>query len=107
MKHRIVLAVAAKADLRGIIRYVEENDSAEHADELLDGIERAISSLALMPQRGHYPPELDRIGIHEFREVHFKPYRIMYAIHGQEVVVLAVLDGRRDMQTLLQQRLLR
>lgn len=107
MKFSIVLIVAAKSDLREIFRYVELNDSLERADNLVDGIEQAITSLTVMPQRGHCPPELDKIGIREFREIHFKPYRIIYSIHELEVIVHCVLDGRRDMQTLLQQRLLR
>jgi toxin ParE1/3/4 len=107
MKFSIVLIVAAKSDLREIFRYVELNDSIERADNLVDGIEQAITALTVMPQRGHYPPELDKIGIREFREIHFKPYRIIYSIHKNEVIVHCVLDGRRDMQTLLQQRLLR
>lgn len=107
MRYRIVLIVAAKSDLREIFRYVELHDSSERADSLLDGIEQAITSLTVMPERGHHPPELERIGIREFREIHFKPYRIVYSTIEQEVVMQCVLDGRRDMQTLLQQRLLR
>jgi toxin ParE1/3/4 len=47
------------------------------------------------------------VGIAEYREVHYKPYRIIYRIHARTVIVYCVLDGRRDMQTLLQHRLLR
>jgi toxin ParE1/3/4 len=107
IKYRIVLTAAAKSDLREIFRYVEQNDSSESADKLADGIEKSIASLTVMPNRGHCPPELDKINVREFREVHFKPYRIIYSIHINDVVVHCVLDGRRDMQTLLQQRLLR
>jgi toxin ParE1/3/4 len=107
MKFSIVLIIAAKSDLREIFRYVELNDSLERADNLVDGIEQAITALAVMPQRGHCPPELDKIGIREFREIHFKPYRIIYSIHKNKVIVHCVLDGRRDMQTLLQHLLLR
>lgn len=107
MKFRIVVIAAAKSDLREIFHYVELNDSLERADTLVDGVERAIASLAEMPQRGHHPPELDRIGNRDFREIHFESYRIIYFIRENEVIVLCVLDGRRDMQTLLQQRLLR
>jgi len=57
--------------------------------------------------RENFPPELERIGVYDYREVFFKPYRIIYQISGSEVYVHCVLDGRRDMQTLLQQRLLR
>ena len=34
-------------------------------------------------------------------------YRIVYEIAGREVHVLAILDGRRDLQDLLAERLLR
>jgi toxin ParE1/3/4 len=107
MKYCVKLVDAAELDLYEIQQYVEVNDSPERADELLNGSEKSILGLGRMPERGHYPPELERIGIREYREIHFKPYRIIYAVHGNDVVVHSVLDGRRDMQTLLQQRLLR
>ena len=98
MKFRIVVIAAAKSALREIFRYVEL--------KILFNA-RAIAALTEIPQRGHYPPELDRIDNRDFREIHFKPYRIIYSIRENEVIVHCVLDGRRDMQTLLQQCLLR
>lgn len=107
MKFIITLTETAEFDMYDIHTYVEFHDSPQRADNLLDGIGQAIFPLAHMPERGHFPPELERIGIREFREIHFKPYRIVYSIQDNDVVVHCVLDGRRDMQTLLQQRLLR
>lgn len=107
MKCRIVITESAEADISEIHRYVESHDSPERADALLDGIEGVIASLAALPECGHYPPELLRIGIRDYRELHHKPYRIIYELHGREVIVHCVLDGRRDLQTLLHQRLLR
>ncbi len=104
---RVVLVDAAERDLFEIHQCVESNDSPERADEILSGLEQAVSTLATMPKRGHFPPELDRIGIREYREIHFKPWRIVYAVIAGAVVVHGILDGRRDLQTLLQQRLLR
>jgi toxin ParE1/3/4 len=106
MNFRILLTVAAKSDLRDIFRYVEMHDSPERADGLLGALEQVTTSLAEMTERGHYPPELERIGVRDFQQLCFKSYRIIYSLHADEVVVHAVLDGRRDMQTLLQQRLL-
>jgi len=46
------------------------------------------------------------LGIHDFREVFFKPYRIIYRVDRNTVYVYLVADGRRDMQTLLSRRLI-
>ena len=107
MKFRVTITIAAKADLREIFSYIEQHDSLIRADNVVNGIEQMIMSLTAMPQRGHYPPEMAIIGIREFQEIHFKPYRIIYSIKENVVVVHCVLDGRRDMQTLLQTRMLR
>jgi len=53
------------------------------------------------------PPELERVGVFEFREVHFKPYRILDEVVGARVYVHAILDRRRDLQDLLARRVLR
>ena len=106
-KYDVKLVESAQDDLYEIHRYAEQQRSAGEADRLLDEIEQVLGKLKNLPQRGHCPPELERIGITEYREVHCKPYRIVYAIHETDVVVHCVLDGRRDMQTLLQNRLLR
>jgi toxin ParE1/3/4 len=50
---------------------------------------------------------LERLGVLEYREVFFKPYRIIYEVAGASVFVHCVLDGRRDLRDILQQRLLR
>jgi toxin ParE1/3/4 len=60
-----------------------------------------------MPERGRIPPELERIGIREFREIMFEPYRIVYTGVKSQVCVYCILDGRRDLQDLLEERLLR
>lgn len=44
--------------------------------------------------------------IKEYREVHFKPYRIVCRVSDDAGHVLMIADGRRDMEVLLQRRLL-
>jgi toxin ParE1/3/4 len=74
---------------------------------LFQNIEKVIVSLETSPLRGHYPPELERIGIREYRAVLFKPYRILYEVAGGSVFIHCVLDGRRDLRDILQLRLFR
>lgn len=69
-------------------------------------IEKIFSRLSQFPERGSHPKELLALGIREYREILFKPYRIIYRIMDKNVYILLIADGRRDMQTLLQRRLL-
>jgi toxin ParE1/3/4 len=62
--------------------------------------------LSKFPERGVYPKELIALGIREYREVFFKPYRIIYRIKDKNVYVLLIVDGRREMQSLLRRRML-
>lgn len=107
MRVRVYLVADAERDLLDIYRYVAQNDSIEKADRLLENLEKTIMKLETMPLRGHFPPELERIGVLEFREIFFKPYRIIYQVVKSDVYVHCVLDGRRDLQDLLQKRVLR
>ena len=107
MKYKLHLVEDAGLDILDIYSYVAQNDSVEKADRLLDNIERTIMKLESLPERGHFPPELERIGVLEYREVFFKPYRIIYQVIKSDVYVYCVLDGRRDLQDILQRRVLR
>jgi len=65
-----------------------------------------LQSLATFPERGSHPKELLQLGIRDYRQTYFKPYRVIYRVVGQRVYVYLIVDGRRDMQTLLARRLL-
>lgn len=66
----------------------------------------ATERLASFPERGPYPPELLGLGIREYRQTYFKPYRLVYRVIGKQVIIYLIADGRRDMQSLLSRRLL-
>ena len=105
--YRVRIADDAEQDLVDIYQYVATSDSVEKAADVLDELESLCLRLAELPLRGHVPPELDRIGLTTYREVHFKPYRVIYEVIGHVVFIHCVLDGRRDMASLLERRLLR
>jgi toxin ParE1/3/4 len=86
---------------------VSARESLERADALLDRVERTLAGLARFPLRGDVTPELARVGVTDAREVHVGPYRLLYQMERRVVLLLAVLDGRRDHQDLLARRLLR
>ena len=44
--------------------------------------------------------------VDKFGKKQFKPYRLIYRVMGRQVVIYLIVDGRRDMQSLLANRLL-
>lgn len=106
-KYRVFSVAEAEQDLLDIYDYVAAYDSVEKAEELLQRLEAACHRLTTFPRRGRIPPELERTGVLQYREVFHGPYRIIYEIVGDEVYVHGILDGRRELQELLQFRLLR
>ena len=107
MKFSVAFIQEAEDDLFDIYGYILNNDSRAHAEYVLLKLQEACVSLDEMPERGHIPPELERLGIIEFKEIHFKPYRIIYEIEKRTVFIHCILDGRRDLQDFLERRLLR
>ena len=106
MPFYVQLTDDAVRDLEVIYKYIYRHDTPSSAEYVLDRIESVFQGLPEHPQGGSYPGELLDIGVREYREVFFKPYRIIYLVAGDTVYVLVIADGRRDMQTLLQRRLL-
>jgi toxin ParE1/3/4 len=94
-------------DLLSIIDYVVDRDGTETAERLYGQITNVVAGLETMPSRCRVVPELEAEGINGYREVLVGPYRSMFTVRGSEVVLLTVLDGRRDLGELLIERALR
>lgn len=106
-KYRVIIDPLAKADLKELFVFVSVNDSTHSAIKLLNGLEEACYKLEKYPERGHIPPELKQTGIKNYLEIHYKPYRIIYEIEGRLVYIHSVIDGRRNIQEILNNRILR
>lgn len=105
--YRVRLTEGAKHDLASIITYLDTHEGPAFAHKVLDAIEQVIQELSRFPNRGAHPPELQSIGITDYRQVIERPYRLIYQVRADQVVVFVIADGRRDMQTLLFERLIR
>jgi toxin ParE1/3/4 len=105
-RFEVELTAGAEGDLESIFDYLAENRSIEQANELLDVLLAKIQTLEHYPLRGSIPKELQSIGIREFRQLLLRPYRLIYRVIGQKVFITVIADGRRDMQALLERRLL-
>ncbi len=106
MPFTVFLTDGAAKDLEDLYEYITQHDVPGKADYVLTQIENAFSNLSESLDRGVYPKELLNLGIREFCEIFFKPYRIIYSIRGSNVYIMLIVDGRRDLQELLLRRIL-
>lgn len=103
----VYLLPGAQQDLLELHKYVTMHDSLRKADGLIENLYKVCLRLTTMPDSGRVPPELQRIGSKDFKEIILKPYRVIYKPTKNRVLVYCILDGRRDLQDLLAERLLR
>ena len=106
MRFDVLLTAHAQSDLDELYHHVAVHGGLGQAAHVLDRIEKAPESLSTFPERGSHPKELLDLGIREYRQIFFKPYRLIYRTRERRVHVYLVVDGRRDMQSLLARRLL-
>ena len=103
-KYDVVWSNVAENDLRNIVEYIAD-DSLSNALKIFKSIKRKASSLYTLPERGRIVPELREQGILQYRELIIYPWRILYRISEKNVLVLSVLDSRRNIEDILLKRL--
>ncbi len=105
-RFEVLLTDGAQQDLQSIHDHICEFDGAANANRVLDELMDVVESLSKLPQRGSYPKELVGLGIKEYRQTFFGPYRVIYRITNGQVIIYLIADDRRDMQSMLAKRLL-
>jgi toxin ParE1/3/4 len=106
MRYEVLITQGAERDLEEIYDHIAEFDSPEKAETVLSRLLEVAERLATFPDRGPHPKELQALGIREYRQTYFKPYRLIYRVIGKQVFIYLIADGRREMQSLLAGRLL-
>ncbi|MBC8185414.1 type II toxin-antitoxin system RelE/ParE family toxin [candidate division KSB1 bacterium] len=97
---------AARDDLDEIIDYISL-DSINKAIKINDRLVSKVDTIERFPSRGRIVPELKKLGIKSYHEIISPPYRIMYKIEESKslIMILGIFDGRRDLETILIDRL--
>lgn len=107
MKLKVILSPESLDDLFEIYLYVFFNDSKSAAIILTEKLQSKCFELEQFAERGHKIPELINFNVDEFLEVNLGYYRIIYRIVKNVVHIQYILDGRRDVKKILEERLLK
>ena len=106
MNYTVRFTPGPRKDLRAIFDYISESDTPQKAQYVIEQIVETALALKKLPLRGTYLPELLDFGIRGYRQVFFKPYRVIYTVRESSILIAIVADGRRDLQSLVAMRLL-
>ena len=105
-KSKVIWTNTAVRDLDDIIEYILL-DSTNSAIEQYQKIKEATKELIVFPKSGRIIPELYEQNITKFREIIISPWRIMYKVDANTVYVMAIIDGRRNIEDILLRRNIR
>lgn len=89
---RVEWSDLARADLDDLVRYISR-DSAFYARRFGQKVVLATRRLKEFPESGRMIPEADNKSL---REIIVQGYRVMYRLETDQVLILAVLHGSRD-----------
>ena len=105
-KYSIKWTETAKNDLNDIINYIAI-DSINNAIKQYERIKEAALSLSYFPNQGRIIPELSKHNIIKYKERIIDPWRMMYKIENKEIYIMAIIDGRRNIEDILMRRQIR
>ena len=94
MAHRVVWSRRALQDVEAIAEYIVR-DSAAYAAIVVRTIVNQTNILSRFPHSGRKVPEFDDDDI---RELLAYTYRIIYRVQDEEVIISAVIHGKRILQ---------
>jgi toxin ParE1/3/4 len=106
-RYRIEWAPVAERDHHEILEYIALRDTADAAVAVYQNIMGEVENLHDYPTRCRIPPELNRLGVRDYRELVIPPYGVFFRLTGRSVGILAVLDRRWDLEEIVIQRALR
>ncbi|MBN2738905.1 MAG: type II toxin-antitoxin system RelE/ParE family toxin [Spirochaetales bacterium] len=103
-KYKVIWTRTSKNDLERIIGYIAERDSIAAASKIYKKIKAGALNIENYPKKGKIVPELSKHNIISYHEHIIPPWRIIYRIENQIVYILAIIDGRRNIEDILMDR---
>jgi len=90
---KIMWTETAVLDLEQINDFISK-DSPYYASVFIDRVLNVIEQIKQFPQKGRVVPEVQDKSI---REVLYNGYRIIYKVHHDNLLILAIVHGARNL----------
>lgn len=93
MRYRVRVTHEAEGHISSIAQYIAE-DSPENARRWRARLRDRLRSLKDFPERHEVAFRASEVG-HDVRHTFFGVYRVLYAVDGNDVVILGIRHGAR------------
>ena len=103
---KIVWAFDAREDLAEIIAYIKEHSGTKISREILDRLKDKIVKTSEFSEGYRVVPELNEIGVSDIREIIESPWRILFRASTNEIRIISVIDGRRNIEEILYRKMM-
>ena len=107
MSYKIVFLTSAEQDLKYLRSYIIKNFSLATWQDTYSKLKDSIHNLKTFPFSGSIPEELERLNLTQYRQIISGMNRVIYEVRQEIIYIHLVADTRKDMKTLLTQRILR
>jgi toxin ParE1/3/4 len=104
---KVVILDSAEQDLKELRSYVVKNFSQATWLKTYGKLKESIRNLAIFPLLGAVPPELETLNLNQYRQIISGMNRVIYEPRADAVYIYMIVDTRRNLETLLMQRLMR
>ncbi len=104
---KVIILDSAEQDLKELRHYVVKNFSHATWLKTYSKLKESIRNLATFPLLGAVPPELQSLSLNQYRQIISGMNRVIYEPRADAVYIYMIVDTRRDIETLLMQRLMR
>lgn len=103
----ILLSRQVQQDLSDIRADTAARQGVDLAVATMVALKAAVESLQNTPRETLVPPELERVGVTRYSELPCPPWRIIYELTPEAVLVHWIFDARRDVAGQLLQKICR
>lgn len=106
MKYRINWSKDAEEEFIEIVLWYKYNAGKNVARKIYSKINLRIKKLKNMPGMGKPVQILKDIGVNDYRQIIHDNWIIYYRVEGQNINIISVIDGRRNLEEILYKKII-